>query len=534
MERSVEMVVAVLAVLKAGGAYLPLEPTYPLERLEFMRSNAHVGLVLTQARFEDRCAGAASCIRVDEQWPEIASEPLRDTGSGVGPNHLAYLIYTSGSTGRPKAVMCHHGGLTNKLQWRQSALGLSASDRVLHKTPFSFDVSIWELLWPLLSGATLVVARPGGHMDPLYLRAIIRQQRITTIHFVPSMLRTAVEHEVFEGCESLQRVFASGEALPGALAAALRAQTKAVIYNLYGPTEAAIEVSCHRVDEDPAGTVPIGRPIANVQLYVLDPAVEPVPVGVPGELYIAGVGVARGYRAGAALTAERFVANPFAEGQRMYRTGDRARLRPDGEIEFLGRADAQVKVRGYRIEPGEIEAMLLEHPAIREAVVLTHEDSPGDARLIGYLVPSEGSIDLPGLREWLLRRLPEYMIPAAWVMLDALPIGSSGKLDRRSLPIAARAVAHEPYVEASTDLQRDLASLWKQVLKIDRLGIRDNFFALGGDSLLLVSLHSALEERYAKGLALVDLFTYPTIETLSSVLDARVQAPSLQVEEGVL
>ncbi|HEU4883940.1 MAG TPA: amino acid adenylation domain-containing protein, partial [Longimicrobium sp.] len=394
MERSLEMVVSLLAILKAGGAYVPLDPGLPAERLAYMLDDSAVPLVLTQGALRESVPerDGLEVLAVDALAERLAAESTENPQIGAGPDSLAYVIYTSGSTGRPKGVMNQHRGVVNRLVWMQAHFGIGADDVVLQKTPFGFDVSVWEFFWPLQQGARLVVARPDGHRDPAYLRDLIEREGVTTLHFVPSMLQTFVEAAEAGRCASLRNVVCSGEALPPALVDRFydRFAGPVVLTNLYGPTEAAVDVSvwtCSR--EESAGVVPIGRPVWNTALYVLDASLKPVPVGVPGELYIGGVQVARGYLDRPGLTAERFVPDPFSAegGARLYRTGDRARWRADGAIEYLGRLDFQVKVRGFRIELGEIEAALLGHAGVRESVVLAREDVSGDPRLVAYLVP---------------------------------------------------------------------------------------------------------------------------------------------------
>ena len=387
LERSLEMVVGLLGILKAGGAYLPLDPDYPAERLGYMLADARAAIVVTTSSLLSALPETDTrLVLLDAEAETLARQPITAPAPAATPGSLAYVIYTSGSTGTPKGVAVQHGSLSNRLAWMQAELGLSTTDRVLQKTPFSFDVSVWEFFWPLVEGATLVVARPGGHRDPAYLQAVMSQDAITVVHFVPSMLDAFLQGADLSACSALRSLVLSGEALTAGLAARARNQTTAALHNLYGPTEATVDVTSHRAgDEDIGATVPIGRPIANTQVYVLDARLEPVPVGVTGELYIAGAGLARGYLNRPGLTADRFMACPYgAAGSRMYRTGDLVRWRSDGELEFLGRADHQVKIRGFRIELGEIEARLAEHPWVREAVVLAREDDGSDKRLVAY------------------------------------------------------------------------------------------------------------------------------------------------------
>jgi amino acid adenylation domain-containing protein/non-ribosomal peptide synthase protein (TIGR01720 family) len=395
MERSPEMVVGLLGILKAGGAYVPLDPEYPKDRTAFMMEDTNLTVIITQSHLAAQLpASGASIISLDTEWQLIAGESDENPAQTAGPDNLAYVIYTSGSTGRPKGAMLAHRGICNRLMWMQDQYKLDRTDSVLQKTPFSFDVSVWEFFWPLMTGARLVLARPGGHRDAMYLTEVIRREGITTIHFVPAMLRLFVEEPAFHLCDSLRRVVCSGEALPLEFQKRFFAHSDAELHNLYGPTEASVDVSFWACERD-AGrqVVPIGRPIANMQIYLLDGHRQPVPVGVPGELHIGGCGLARGYLNRPALTAERFIPDPFGveAGARLYRTGDLARYLSDGQLEFLGRTDNQVKIRGLRLEPGEVEAALRQHRAVKDAVVLAREDVPDEKRLVAYLVLAESS-----------------------------------------------------------------------------------------------------------------------------------------------
>ncbi|HEU4560861.1 MAG TPA: amino acid adenylation domain-containing protein, partial [Longimicrobium sp.] len=469
LERGLDMVVSILAVLKAGGAYVPLDPAYPADRLAFTLSDAGVPVVLAQEKVRAMLAvpDGVELISVDGAAAEIAAESAENPRSGAGPDALAYVIYTSGSTGRPKGVMNQHQGVVNRLVWMQAHFGIGADDVVLQKTPFGFDVSVWEFFWPLQQGACLVMARPDGHRDPAYLRDIVEREGVTTLHFVPSMLQPFVEGVEAGRCASLRHVVCSGEALPPALVRRFydRFASPVVLTNLYGPTEAAVDVSCWTCPRDGAeGVVPIGRPVWNTALYVLDTGLRPVPVGTPGELYIGGVQVARGYQGRAAMTAERFVPDPFSVqgGARLYQTGDRARWRADGAIEYLGRLDFQVKVRGFRIELGEIEAVLRRHEGVADCVVVAREDVPGEKRLVAYVV---GDVEAGVLREHLHRELPEYMVPAAFVGLEALPLTPSGKLDRKTLPAPeGDAYARRSYEAPLGEVEAALAEIWSEVL----------------------------------------------------------------------
>ncbi|MGC5700440.1 amino acid adenylation domain-containing protein [Pseudomonas sp. NFXW11] len=509
VERGLPMVVGLLAILKAGGAYVPIDPSYPAERIAYMLADSAPLAVLAQGATRQLLGElAVPLVDLEQQFqgstalssPALSS-PLY---SDVAPNHLAYVIYTSGSTGQPKGAMNEHRAVVNRLLWMQEQYPLSAADAVLQKTPFSFDVSVWEFFWPLFTGARLVMARPEGHKDPAYLREVIRAEGISTLHFVPSMLDVFLAHG--EGVEplGLRQVMCSGEALPGSLVRRFKQQLPGVgLYNLYGPTEAAVDVSAWDcsgpLDQTPDNT-PIGKPIANTLLYLLDGQRQPVPLGVAGELYIGGVQVARGYLNREQLTAERFLDDPFsaAPGARMYRTGDLARYRSDGNIEYLGRNDDQVKIRGLRIELGEIQARLTQLDGVKEAVVLAREDVPGDQRLVAYYTTHQGDQCLPveQLRGALLQQLPEYMVPALYVHLQALPLSPNGKLARKALPAPGLEAARVREYEAPVgEVEITLARLWAELLKVERVGRQDHFFELGGHSLLAVSLISRMREE---------------------------------------
>jgi amino acid adenylation domain-containing protein len=465
-DRSPEMVVALLGILKADGAYVPLDPDHPAERLNSIVGDAWPPLVLTQEHLLGRLDGLpVPTFCLDRDWSELEHLDDSDLTPFASPSDLAYIIYTSGSTGTPKGAMNTHKGICNRLLWMQDAYRLTSNDRVLQKTPFSFDVSVWEFFWPLLVGARLVLARPGGHRDSSYLAQLIRDAGITVLHFVPAMLQVFLEEPGLEpACITLRHVFASGEALPEPVARRCLERLPARLHNLYGPTEAAIDVTYRECrSDDPPGPVPIGRPIANMRTYVLDSQFQPVPVGVPGELFLAGVGVARGYLGRPDLTAERFLPDPFVDDPdaHMYRTGDLARWRTDGELDFLGRLDHQVKVRGFRIELGEVEAALTRVPAVRQAVVVVHEVCPGDTRLFAYIVADHDAVDDDSIRTELARTLPEHMIPAAFVYLEALPLTSSGKVDRKALPTPELARdTGTPYAPPRNPLEEIMAEIW--------------------------------------------------------------------------
>ncbi|WP_033287826.1 non-ribosomal peptide synthase/polyketide synthase [Amycolatopsis jejuensis] len=492
--RSVDLMVALLGVLKSGAVYLPLDLDYPAERLEYMRTSSGATLVVsTVDTFPDR-------ITVD--GPDVPDA----VGRAAGPDDAAYVIYTSGSTGRPKGVVVTHRAIVNRLAWMQHEYRLTVDDRVLQKTPSGFDVSVWEFFWALTEGATVVFARPDGHRDPAYLADVIREQRVTTLHFVPSMLNAFLGEVSGEWSGSLRRVFTSGEALPGEVAARWHRLTGVRLHNLYGPTEAAVDVSYFPFRDGPEATVPIGRPVWNTRLHVLDSCLRPVPDGVPGELYLAGVQLARGYLGRSALTAERFVADPFGEpGTRMYRTGDLVLRRADGELEYLGRTDRQVKIRGNRIELGEIEAVLAAQPGVTAAAVLVR-----DGALIGYVV---GVIAAEALRAALTSALPAPMVPNALVVLDSLPLTPSGKLDVRALPApAAQVSAAAP----ANPRERALAGIFAEVLGLPEVGPDGDFFLLGGDSITSISV-SSRARREGFDLSPKDVFTHRTPAGLAAL-----------------
>ncbi|HVY36513.1 MAG TPA: non-ribosomal peptide synthase/polyketide synthase, partial [Polyangia bacterium] len=531
-ERSVEMIVALLGAMKAGAAYVPLDPTHPTQRLAEILSDCQPAATLVHPP-----ARAA----LDAALRDLAPMPVIDVhdegGRGAdfvaagaatvarpGARDLAYVIYTSGSTGEPKGAMNEHRAVVNRLVWLQRHWQLGAPDVFLQKTPFTFDVSVGEIFCPLISGACLVIARPEGHRDPAYLADVIRAERVNVVHFVPSMLQLFLEHEGSTSCPSLRRVMCSGEALPASLVRRFHELLPGVeLLNLYGPTEAAVEVtawSC-RPEEDDRAAVPIGRPIANARLYVLDERQRPAPVGVAGELYIAGVPVGRGYLNRPELTGDRFVTDPFAGDAtaRMYRTGDRALWQPDGTLEYLGRTDLQVKVRGFRIELGEIEGRLAAVDGVGQAVVVAREDRPGDQRLVAYL-SGAGAPDADALRAQLRQVLPEYMVPAIFVHLPSFPLGASGKVDRRALPApGAEAAPARTYAAPQGAAEEALARIWSEVLRVDRVGRNDDFFELGGHSLLAVTVVERLR-RAGMHLEVRALFVTPVLADLALQIDA--------------
>lgn len=522
MERSLEMLVALLAIVKAGRAYVPIDPTYPAERVRSMIENARLTCILTQEHYQASLAREGlTAITLD--CTQRRSEPDSSISRTLTADSPVYMIYTSGSTGRPKGVVNRHVSLFNRLYWMQQAYQLTAEDRVLQKTPFSFDVSVWEFFWPLMSGARLVIARPEGHRDADYLKHLISDRQITTLHFVPSMLHVFLEEEELPRlCASLRRVICSGEALSYRTMEKCFATLGCELHNLYGPTEAAIDVSSWPCSLDyPGNIVPIGRPIANVQLFIVDTHLRLQPIGVPGELCIGGVGLAAGYYRRDDLTQKAFVPNPFAQdsGERLYRTGDLARFLSDGQIQYLGRIDTQVKLRGQRIEPDEISVALQTCPGVRDAVVLVQQNEQSQW-LAGYVVAQ--AFDPQALKAHLRTLLPEYMIPQVLVQIPALPLTANGKLDRRALP-ATTLSSHQQEMQddgPQSPAEALLASIWADVLGHSNPGVTANFFRFGGDSLLSIRVVARLRELgYA--VQVQDVFAHPTIRALAAVLTER-------------
>ena len=499
-ERSPQLLVGLLAIIKAGGAYVPLDPDYPAERLAYMLKDSGVHLLLTQTALLDRVPSAEGVCVIAMDSLHLDSWPTQPPGLHLDGDNLAYVIYTSGSTGQPKGVGNTHAALAERLQWMQATYQLNDSDVLMQKAPISFDVSVWECFWPLITGCRLVLAGPGEHRDPHRIAQLVQAHGVTTLHFVPPLLQLFIDEPLVPECTSLRRLFSGGEALPAELRNRVLAQLPAVqLHNRYGPTETAINVTHWHCTADDGERSPIGRPLGNVICRVLDEQLNPLPAGVPGELCIGGIGLARGYLGRAGLTAERFVADPLGEaGARLYRSGDRARWSADGVLEYLGRLDQQVKLRGFRVEPEEIEARLLALDGVAQAVVLVR-----DAQLIGYYT-AHAALDEQDVKAALAAELPEYMVPAQLMRLDAMPLSPSGKLDRRALP--APVWQTREHIEPETPLQQQIAAIWREVLGLAAIGLRDDFFALGGHSLLATQIISRTRQACDVELPLRTLF----------------------------
>ncbi|RMO00963.1 Amino acid adenylation [Pseudomonas cannabina] len=510
-----------LAILKAGGAYVPLDPGYPRERLHYMlKDSAPVALLMhgaTRALIDD-----PRTTRIDLDtpvWDTQRSENPRI--AGLTPDHLAYVIYTSGSTGTPKGVLVEHRGVSNLVQWSSRLCPPNAATALLQKTPISFDASVWEIFWPLSSGIPLVLARPDGQRDPAYLAQVIQERQISVVQFVPVLLQQFIELPQSIACDSLTDIVCGGGELTAALAAQVRQRLPRVrLHNVYGPTETTVDCSVWTLEPEqplPEGPLPIGRPISNTRLYVLDRYNQPVPQGVIGQLHIGGSGVTRGYLNLPQANAERFIDSPFVTGDRLYRSGDLVRQRDDGNLEFLGRNDDQVKIHGLRIEPGDIESCLTAHAAIQQAVVLVRDEPPGGQRLVAYYTGTRLPVET--LRDVVRTQLPDYMVPALFVHLDVLPLSPNGKLDRKALPVpGVDALATRPYEAPQGETEALLARLWSELLGVAQVGRHDNFFELGGHSLLAVSLTARLRQEGIEA-DVRALFEQPTLAGYAAITE---------------
>jgi len=530
MERGIDMLIGLLAILKAGGAYVPIDPEHPSARIEYVMKDAAPCVVITHRRVTATTQLSGERVIVIEDAQEsierFAKTNLTRDVTGLTSRSLAYAIYTSGSTGRPKGTMNEHRSVINRLEWMQSRYRLTTADRVLQKTPFGFDVSVWEFFWPLLYGAQLVMARPGGHRDPTYLADVIAESAITTVHFVPSMLQQFLDHDVQSRSASLRRIICSGEELTGGLRSRCFAKIpNATLHNLYGPTEAAIDVTYWDCLATETGwRVPIGRPISNTRIYILDTRRQPVPIGIAGELFIGGVAVGRGYLNRPELTRERFLEDVFSEDPdaRLYATGDLARWRADGSIEYLGRNDNQIKIRGSRVELGELESRICGFPGIKDCAVLAFDMGHDDRRLAAYVTHVQGAApSIIALRNYLISELPDFMVPTYIVPLDRLPLTQNGKIDRSALPAPdVRSTLEQDFVAPNTSLQTRLSEIWREVLQVEPIGIHDNYFALGGDSILSIRI-VAKAMSIGVGMSVSDLFNNQTIARLAEAIGSR-------------
>ena len=539
LRRTPEMVVALLGVLKAGAAYVPLDPSHPEQRLAFIVEETRVKVVLTVENLHRETLGARVLL-LDSEWENIEPHSAENPANLTLPEDLAYVLYTSGSTGNPKGVMIPHRGLVNYLTWAIEFYGVEAGFAAPVHSPLGFDLTVTSLFCPLLKGGSVLLISEDKGIEGLH-RALESGDDFCLIKITPSHLELLAR--MLSNAEAAKRARAlvvGGEALPGEALAFWRANSPETrIINEYGPTETVVGCCVYEVrpDDKPAGTVPIGRPIANTQLYVLDTKMRPVGTGTEGELYIGGAGVARGYLNRPALTAESFVPDPFGAtpGARLYRSGDAARLRFDGEIEFIGRYDAQVKIRGFRIELGEIESALMEHERVREVIVVDRQETWGEKRLIAYVVAQRGhEVGAGELREYLKQKLPEYMLPAAFVQMTALPLTHNGKVDRRALPDpeSVRSESKEIYIAPRNELERTIATIWREMLHLEKVGIHDNFFDLGGHSLLMVQTHGKLQQALGREIAVIQMFQYPTISMLAEHLSrAEFEQSSFETSE---
>jgi len=533
VDRSLDMLVSILGVLKAGGAYLPLDPVYPVERLALMLEDSNAPLLITQQKLAGNMPREnVRVIQIDAQWEDIAKEPEDTPTTDVGPDNLAYLIYTSGSTGKPKGTLLQHRGLCNFATAHVRALGVDSDSRWLQFASFSFDASVSEIFTAFMAGGTLYLAKRETILATTKLLSLLQEHQINTAILPPSMLAILPE----ERLTGLQTVISAGESLPREVVAKWAKNRK--FYNGYGPTEATVGPTIYRVEKITGAetSIPIGKPLDNIKVYILDKNLKPVPLGVAGELCIGGVCLARGYQHRPDLTAEKFIPDPFSSqpGARLYRTGDLARFLPDGNLQFLGRVDFQVKIRGFRIELGEIEAGLTKHPDVEKAVVLARKDQAGEDRLVAYIVHDHKPMPSPDqLRGFLKASLPDYMVPSYFVSLDQLPLTQSGKIDRKALPQPEElgSVSEASYVKPRTETETLIAAIWQDVLKLEKIGIHDNFFDLGGHSLSMAKVHSQLCERLQQDISIVELFKYPTIHRLSQFLQQEQEKKPIYEEK---
>ena len=518
VERSPEMMIALLAILKAGGAYVPLDPNYPSLRIALMIEDSGTSVILTTGGTQHRLpTTAARVIAIDLERDAIARHSADPVPSSTAASNLAYVIYTSGSTGKPKGVMIEQRNVVNFFEGMDRAIGPEPGVW-LAVTSISFDISVLELFWTLTRGFTVVVH---GDEDTQTIPSEIARHRVTHFQCTPSLAHMlSVDSRSLSELGNLRKLFLGGEALPSSLVSRLRQAFNGEIYNMYGPTETTIWSTTYRIRES-LNNIPIGQPIANTQVYVLDSNYQPVPQGEVGDLYIGGAGVVRGYWKRRELTAERFPADPFRAGNRIYRTGDIARFLPDGNLEFLGRADFQVKVRGFRIELVEIETLLEQQPGVQQAVMMAREVKPGDTRLVAYVVRgSDRAVTASSLRVALEAKLPEYMVPSSFVFLERLPLTANGKIDRNALPVPAMQNQTDERTEQNprNEMERLISQAWKDSLGVDQVGLEDNFFDMGAHSLMVAEVHAQLQQLLGREISLVDMFQFPTVSALAKHL----------------
>lgn len=524
LERSLEMLVAILAILKAGGAYVPLDPTYPKERLSFILADAQTPILLTQKSLATELpTDGIKVVSLDTNWEIIAPKSTENPVSGITFKNLAYVIYTSGSTGKPKGTLIHHQGLLNYLTWCTKAYAVEQGEGSLVHSSIAFDLTVTGLFSPLLVGRKVELLPQETDIETL-AATLRNRSNLSLVKITPAQLELLSYQLSPQEAAGRTRAFIIGgeNLLAEKIAFWQKYAPDTILINEYGPTETVVGCCIYQVpNRSLSGSIPIGNSIANTQLYVLDKHQKLAPISVVGELHIGGAGLARGYLNRHELTAEKFIPHPFSEepGERLYKTGDLARYRPDGTLEFLGRIDHQVKIRGFRIELGEIEAALLTHPNVQECVVLAREDVRGDQRLVAYVVSNEGLVTgKVDLREFLKEKVPEYMIPSAFVLLKNLPLTSNGKVDRQSLPLQAQYEREETFVPPQNEIERAIANVWQELLRLEKVGIHDNFFDLGGHSILMVQVHSKLRQILNRELSMVEMFQYPTISALAKHL----------------
>jgi amino acid adenylation domain-containing protein len=523
LHRSLEMIIGLLGIFKAGGAYVPLDPAYPAERLKYMVEDAGAEVVLTQLSLKARLAGYNGCwICLDEDQRKISARSGDSVMSNVRHQNLAYLIYTSGSTGRPKGVELAHQGLVNLARAQHEAFGQESTDRILQFASLSFDASISEICMAWISGATLCLVRQEDILAGQSLASAVKEQAITVATLPPSVLNTVQPEDLSD----VSCLIVAGEAISQQAASQWSIGRR--LLNAYGPTETTVCATVMPVNVPVDSRPPIGTPIANTSAYILDDAMQPAAVGVAGELYIGGAGIARGYRNLPGLTAARFIPDPFSEiaGQRLYRTGDLVKRLPSGNLEFIGRADDQIKMRGYRIELGEIEAVLFGHELVAEAVVIAREIN-SEKRLIAYLVPSanSGMLTTKAVRSYLEHRLPEHMVPAAIVILDQLPLNANGKIERRALPDpqALVSASEQRYAPPRTSLERSLAEIWSEALAVQNVGIHDNFFEAGGYSLSATQVLSRVKQQFHVKLSMRTLYNSATLAHFTELVEQAIR-----------